>query len=259
MARNEVYPTTRRWTLRPDAPYSEVVPHRETILLVEDDTRLAELVERFLAKQGFAVGVEARGDRAAERIVKEQPSLVILDIMLPGEDGLSICRRLRPRYQGPVLMLTARGEELDEIEGLDSGADDYLAKPVRPQLLLSRVRALLRRTGAGKSDARVIECGVLAIDSGRRTVRCAGRDVALTGAEFNLLWFLAERAGQVVDRDTLYLALRGTPYDGIDRALDLRVSKIRKKLRDDAKQPTLIKSVRGVGYILTGELSGACA
>lgn len=223
------------------------------ILLVEDDVRLAELVKRFLGTEGFDVNVEVRGDEAVARIVAEKPDLVVLDIMLPGEDGLSICRRLRPDYAGPVLMLTARGEELDEIEGLGSGADDYMAKPVRPQLLLARIRSLLRRTAARAQSPRRLQVGPLVIDSGRRTVAYADRPIDLTGAEFDLLWYLAQRPGQVVDREALYLALRGIEYDGVDRSLDLRVSKIRKKLADDPKQPRIIKSVRGVGYILAGE------
>ncbi|MCB9524775.1 MAG: response regulator [Myxococcales bacterium] len=225
---------------------------RPRLLLVEDDPRLAELVREYLTQQGFAVAHEARGDRAVERILAEPPDLVILDLMLPGLDGLSVCRQIRPRYTGGVLMLTARGDEVDEVVGLEVGADDYLAKPVRPRLLLAHVNALLRRVSAPPDPAVDQRLGVgdLVIDAGARSVTVAGAPVSLTTAEFDLLWFLAERAGEVVAREVIYPALRGIEYDGLDRSMDLRVARLRRKLGDDAQDPRRLKSVRGVGYLL---------
>lgn len=226
-------------------------------MLVEDDERLSGLVQRFLDKHGFRVLVENRGDRAVDRILKVKPDAVILDIMLPGVDGLEVCRALQGRFDGAILMLTARGEELDELEGFERGADDYMIKPVRPQVLLARLRSLLRRVGrhAGGTEPERVVVGAIELDSARRVVTHAGRELELTGAEFDLLWFLARRAGQVVSRETIYRDLRGIEYDGIDRSIDLRVSKLRKKLEDDPRAPRIIKSVRGVGYIFAGEAS----
>ena len=228
------------------------------ILIVEDDLKLAELVREFLDGAGYRAAVESRGDRAAERIPREQPDLVVLDLMLPGLDGLEVLRRVRGLYHGAVLILTARGEEVDEVVGLELGADDYMAKPVRPRLLLARVGNLLRRRreretrGSAEPQGR-IELGSLVIDAAARTVAVAGRPVDLTTAEFDLLWLLAVHAGQVLTREQIYGDLRGIAYDGLDRSIDLRVARLRKKLGDDGKQPQHIKSVRGVGYLLAVE------
>lgn len=231
-------------------------PGETRILIVEDDLKLAELVRDFLESAGYRSAVETRGDRAAERIPVEQPELVVLDLMLPGLDGLEVLRRVRRAYQGAVLILTARGEEVDEVVGLELGADDYMAKPVRPRLLLARVQNLLRRhhesRGNGEPPGR-IALGSLVIDAAARTVSVGGRPVELTTAEFDLLWLLASHAGQVLTREQIYGDLRGIAYDGLDRSIDLRVARLRKKLGDDGKQPQHIKSVRGVGYLLAVE------
>ena len=223
----------------------------KNLLLVEDDERLAALVAEYLGTHGFRVGIEADGARAVDRIVAEQPDLVILDLMLPGEDGLSICRRIRPRYDGPVLMLTARGDEVDQVVGLEVGADDYGAKPASPRLLLARVSALLRRgrTPASSREVSRLEQEELVIDRASRVATLAGVELDLSTAEFDLLWVLVEGAGTVLSRDTLLEALRGIDYDGLDRSIDLRVSKLRQKLGDDPRQPARIKTVRGVGYL----------
>lgn len=234
-----------------------------SILLVEDDRKLAGLVVEYLQGEGFKVDWEARGDGVAERVVADPPDLVILDVMLPGIDGFEVCRRLRPAFAGPVLMLTARGDEIDEVVGLELGADDYVAKPVRPRVLLTRIRTLLRRearrrgagaepVGGGTDPAphRRIAVGRIVIDSGCRTVTNGGREVELTTAEFDLLWLLALRCGHIVTRDEIYSSLRGIEYDGLDRSIDLRVARLRRKLGDDGRRPRLIKSVRGSGYLL---------
>ncbi len=221
------------------------------ILIVEDDLRLAALVREFLQRNGFEVLLEHRGDRALEVIQREAPDLVILDIMLPGVDGLTICRQARPSYRGPILMLTARGGEVDEIIGLEVGADDYVAKPVRPRVLLARIRSLLRRIDPTADGApRRVEVGALVVDAAARAVELDGRTIDLTTAEFDLLFYMALHAGEPVSRDQLSRALRGVPHDGVDRTIDLRVSYLRSKLGDDGRRPALIKSVRGIGYQL---------
>lgn len=222
-------------------------PPEHRLLLVEDDLRTATLVQEYLVAQGFAVDHEADGIRAARRIVAEQPDLVVLDLMLPGKDGLAICREVRPAYAGPILMLTARGDEIDEVVGLELGADDYLAKPVRPRLLVARIRALLRRRPSPASPDR-LTIGSLVVDRARREVQVEGVDVALTTSEFDLLWVLASRAGEVVSRSALFVALRGIPYDGLDRSVDMRVAAVRRRIESNGR--VWIKTVRGEGYLL---------
>jgi two-component system response regulator RstA len=223
-----------------------------TLLLVEDDARTAELVATFLTREGFDVEGVRDGGQAVDRALASRPDLVVLDWMLPGEDGLTICRRLRAEgYAGPVLMLTARTDEIDQIIGLEVGADDYLPKPVRPRLLLARIRALLRRTGGAEAHDDRLELGWLVVDRGRREVTVAGLPVDFTTAEFDLLWLLASRAGEPVTRDQLFEELRGIAYDGLDRSMDMRVSQLRKRLVDaDPEGRDPIRTVRGVGYQL---------
>ncbi len=224
------------------------------LLLVEDDLKLAALVKEYLEGEGFRVEVESRGDVASRRIVSEVPDLVILDVMLPGMDGFEVCKAVRPAYEGPIMMLTARSEEVDEVIGLEMGADDYMSKPVRPRLLLTRLRTLLRRvsvrgeksTGASSS----VVLGELEIDERERSVVLHGKPLHLTTAEFDLLWYLAQRPGETVTRDEIFRDVIGMEYDGLDRSADLRITRLRKKLGDDGKQPQRIKSIRSVGYRL---------
>lgn len=223
------------------------------ILIVEDDQRLAELTAEYLQVNGFEVSVEGDGARAARRIIDSQPDLVILDLMLPGEDGLSICRRVRSQYQGPILMLTARSDELDQVQGLDLGADDYVCKPVRPRLLLARIQALLRRSETVDSKRQDLAFGALRIDNRLREAHLGEQLIELTGAEFDLLWLLASNAGRVLTREQIFTALRGVGYDGQDRSIDIRISKIRPKIGDDPLQPRLIKTLRSKGYLFVGE------
>lgn len=233
----------------PAARYAPCMSDTDTplLLLVEDDTRLADLLRQVLEKAGFRTAHEARGDRAVERILDLDPDLVILDLGLPGADGLDVCRDVRGRYRGRILVLTARGDEIDEVVGLELGADGYLGKPVAPRRLLAHVRALLRRPDVA-ADPRV-RSGPLCIDPTRRSVEVDGRPVDLTTAEFDALWVLAQRMGTVVDREVLSRELRGLAYDGIDRSLDLRVSRLRKKLGEHTPLP-LIQTVHGQGYQL---------
>ncbi|MFV3406644.1 MULTISPECIES: response regulator [Pseudomonas] len=228
------------------------------ILIVEDDPRLAELTAEYLQANGYEVSVEGDGARAVRRIIDSQPDLVILDLMLPGEDGLSICRRVRGQYAGPILMLTARSDELDQVQGLDQGADDYVCKPVRPRLLLARIQALLRRSEAPERR-QLLAFGALQIDNRLREARLEGQRVELTGAEFDLLWLLASHAGRVLSREQIFTALRGVGYDGQDRSIDVRISKIRPKIGDDPLNPRLIKTLRSKGYLFVGEAAQALA
>ena len=224
----------------------------EHILIVDDDAELAAMISGFLSNNGLRNEVVGDGHAAIAAVAERPPRLLILDLMLPGMDGLSVCRELRPAFSAPILMLTALADDIDEVTGLEVGADDYLAKPVRPRVLLARVRALLRRSDAAAASEpeRIIECGDLRIDRGAREVECAGASIDLTAAEFELLWLLAEQRGHVVSRESLHEKTLHTLYDGLDRTIDLRISRLRRKLGDDPKQPVRIKTVRGRGYLL---------
>jgi two-component system response regulator RstA len=219
------------------------------LLLVEDDVRLAGLVREYLEHEGFDVGLEHDGAAAIGRVLAERPDVVVLDYMLPGADGLTVLRGIRAGYDGPVLMLTARRDEVDQILGLEMGADDYVPKPASPRLLLARVRALMRRRAVSQPDdveeASVVD-GDLTLDPSRREVRVAGEVLDLTSAEFDLLQVLLAHRGRPLSRDTLLQKLRGIDYDGVDRSIDVRVSSLRRKLAVSSVQR--IKTVRGVGY-----------
>ncbi len=223
---------------------------KQTVFVIDDDVELCELVERYLKKHDFAVELAHRGDEAVQRMQSWSPDLVVLDLMLPGIDGLTVCREIRSRFVGPILMFTALTEEIDEVAGLESGADDYLKKPVSPRLLLARIRTLLRRSSPPvKPDTGdEILLGDLLVSSSRRSVQLAGVDVSVSTVEFDLLHLLVSNAGAVVTRQDMFETLRSLDYDGLDRSVDLYVSRLRKKLGDDAKMPNRIKTVRGVGY-----------
>ena len=226
------------------------------ILIVEDDQSLAGLIADYLKTNGFEVSVEGRGDVAARRIAAESPDAVVLDINLPGLDGLTICREVRPDFDGIILVLTARGDEVDEVVSLELGADDYMAKPVRPRALLARLQMHLRRSESVPQSATSpgpIQVGSLVVDESRRCAALDDTELPLTTAEFDLLLLLAQNAGAIVSRNELCERLHGLKYDGQDRSIDLRVSRLRKKLGDDPANPQRIKSVRGVGYMLPVE------
>lgn len=224
-----------------------------SILLVEDDERLAELTAEYLRKNDFEVAIESRGDTAEARILATQPDLVVLDIMLPGKDGLEVCRAIRPRYRGVVLFLTARDEDFDQILGLELGADDYITKPVQPRVLLARIKALLRRmpNTPELGDKKSLQFGQFSISQNTRTASLGGQPIDLTTAEFDLLWLLAHHAGTTLSRDDLLQELRGIGFDGLDRSIDARISRLRKKIGDDPENPTRIKTVRGKGYLFS--------
>jgi two-component system response regulator RstA len=220
-----------------------------SILIVEDEGELAQMIADYLGQHGYVVEIENRGDRAVSRIRRVQPALVVLDLMLPGEDGLSVCRRVRPEYRGPILMLTARGQDSDEVLGLELGADDYLAKPVAPRVLLARVRALLRRRPSEPVlNAQRLQVADLIIDRTTRTAELGGTPLKLTSGEFELLWLFAANAGRELGRAALYEKLHSGDFDEFDRSIDLRVSRLRQKLFLCCGQE-VIKTVRGVGYL----------
>ena len=225
---------------------------KERIVIVEDDVKLAALIGEFLQSQGLDVDLIERGGIAVDNILANPPSLVVLDLMLPGKDGLAICKRLREAgFTRPILMLTARSDDQDHIQGLELGADDFVNKPVRPQVLLARIRALLRRTETDTPERPVtrLTFGALVIDSARREAWLNEQLIDLTGAEFDLLWLLASNAGRTLSREETFVALRGIEYDGQDRSIDVRISRIRPKIGDDPDMPRLIKTVRSKGYL----------
>ena len=226
------------------------MPDSTRILLVEDDVPLASLISEYLRAHDFQVDVELRGDSGAQRILRDRPDLVILDVLLPGLNGMDVCRQVREQYAGLILMLTARDDDIDQIIGLELGADDYVNKPVEPRLLLARIRALLRRADPpAAADSKRLTFGAFSIDEAARRVTLNGASVELTTLEFDLLWTLATAAGTVLTRDVIFASLRGIEYDGLDRSIDLGISRLRAKLNDTTNPPTKIKTVRGKGYL----------
>ncbi len=221
------------------------------ILLVEDDRQLSEMIKDFLESEGLHVIQEYRGDRVIKVVEKHSPDLIILDLMLPGKDGFSICRDLRPNFTNPILMLTAKSTDFDQVLGLEIGADDYVIKPVEPRVLLARINALLRRGKVIKAgqENNEISYGNLTINRKSRKVILADEQIDLTSQEFDLLWLLASRAGEVQNRDYIYKAVVGRDYDGLDRSVDVRISRLRKKMRDSNETPFRIKTIWGQGYL----------
>jgi two-component system, OmpR family, phosphate regulon response regulator OmpR len=222
----------------------------ERILLVEDDPRLAEMLSEYLGQAGFRVTVAPLGATALERLAKSEYDAVVLDLMLPDMDGLDVCRQLRTKADTPVLMLTARGEPIDRIVGLELGADDYLPKPFQPRELLARLRAILRRRARETVPGeKPMTFGRLEIDTAAHTVRLDGVQCELTGYQFDLLVTLAKNAGRVLSRDTLLDAVKGEQLESFDRSIDVHVSRIRAAIEDNPKKPRRVITVRGSGYV----------
>jgi DNA-binding response OmpR family regulator len=221
-----------------------VPPH---ILLIEDDARLAEMVSEYLGEAGFKVSIVGEGRKGLERLSRESYDALVLDLMLPDMDGLELCRQLRVKFDTPVLMLTARGDTMDRVVGLEVGADDYLPKPFEPRELLARLRAILRRRQSG--PAGTLRFGRLEIDRDAHVVRVDGAERSLTGHQFTLLLALADKAGRVLSRDSLMDLVRGEALEAFDRSIDVHISRIRAAIEDDPKKPRRILTVRGVGYV----------
>lgn len=233
-----------------------------SLCLVEDDEELSSLMSKYLQQHGFSVTTVPDGANAVESILLEQPEITVLDLMLPGKDGLTICRELRPRYHGGILILTASEDDIDHVAGLEIGADDYVTKPVKPRVLLARIRMLLRHLG--NVDERIVGSepepalaettnrltfGVLSICKSSRSVLLDSKTIALTTSEFDLLWLLSSHAEQILTRDFIFRSLRGREYDGMDRAIDTNVANLRKKLGDSSSLSKRILTVRGKGYL----------
>ncbi len=227
----------------------------QRILLVEDDLRLAELVREFLHQHNFEVQLETRGDDALANF-SAAVDLVILDVMVPGMDGLSLCRKLREGYSGPIMMLTAKGGDIDQVLGLELGADDYVVKPVEPRVLLARIQALLRRFARAATPDGELRFGELVIKRGAQEVTLRDQPLGLTTQEFDLLYLLSSRPGEVLTRGEIYEQLRGLEYDGLDRTVDVCVSHLRKKLGDDGERPHFIKTIWGKGYLFVADGPG---
>jgi len=222
------------------------------ILLVEDDSRLATMVADYLAEAGFRITRAATGASAMQSVASESFDAMILDLMLPDADGLDLCRTLRTKSDMPVLMLTARGDPLDRVVGLEVGADDYLPKPFEPRELLARLRAILRRR-LSQGGSQVLHFGRLEIDKGAREVRVDGVRKALTGHQFAILLALAGRAGRVLSRDALMDLTRGEALEDFDRSIDVHISRLRAAIEDDPKHPRRILTLRGAGYVFARE------
>ncbi len=222
----------------------------QTILVIDDDPGLSELVGEYLTARGFRVALSPDGSAGLERLRAGGIDLIILDVMMPGMDGFEVCREIRKLGAIPVIMLTARGDEMDRIVGLEMGADDYLPKPFNPRELLARIKAVLRRAAAPRETDSAITAVGIRIDPARREATVDGDELVLTTTEFEILRVLVASAGRVIPREKLMELARGAEWATYDRSVDVHISHLRRKLGDDPRRPRRIKTVRGVGYIV---------
>jgi DNA-binding response OmpR family regulator len=219
------------------------------VLLIDDDKRLHELLTTYLEQNGFTVVGAPDGQRGLAELEAEPFDVVLLDVMMPGLDGLEVCRRIRAKSRVPILMLTAKGDETDRVVGLELGADDYIAKPFGPRELVARLRAVLRRVNP-TAETELVVVNEISIDVPAHKVKVDGREIELTGIEFDVLLALARRAGRVVARDALLSEAGRGDVTVSDRTVDVHISHLRQKLNDDPRSPKKIKTIRGVGYVL---------
>ena len=236
------------------------------VLIVDDDGGIRDLLADYLAKQGMRVSTARDGKEMDERLATANPDLIVMDLMLPGEDGLSLTRRVKAARDVPVIMLSARGEDIDRIVGLEVGADDYLPKPFNPRELLARIRAVLRRgsggnhaAGNGQDAGEVFRFGSFALDLAAQALSRDGVEIPLSQAEFTLLKLFVERPNRALSRDQIMDSLKGYERDPFDRSIDVRVTRLRKKLEDDPASPVYIRTVWGQGYLFSPKGSGAVA
>jgi two-component system, OmpR family, response regulator RstA len=231
-----------------------------TIILVEDDEKLSSLIQKYLQTQGFSIEVVADGNLATKAILSHQPDVVILDLMLPGKDGLTICREIRSQYKGCVLFLTASEDDIDHVAGIELGADDFIVKPIQPRVLLARIRMQLRKATliakeVGQVDVKDLHVvsdlhfGKLSIFPRKRLVTLADEKIVFTTSEYDLLLLLANHAEEVLSRDFIFKATRGIEYDGMDRTVDSKIANLRKKLGDSGSLSSKIITVRNQGYL----------
>ena len=229
--------------------------NRYRVLVVDDDARLRELLSRYLQEQGFSVKAVADAPQMDRALHREHFDLLVLDLMLPGEDGLAICRRLRAAENSiPVIMLTAKGDDVDRIVGLEMGADDYIAKPFNPRELVARIQAVMRRQpqtlpGAPTAEDEVVRFGRIEVNLGTRVLVRDGEEIQLTTGEFSLLKVLLQHPRQPLSRDKLAQLARGREFEPFDRSLDVQISRLRKMIEPDPSQPRYIQTVWGVGYV----------
>lgn len=225
----------------------------DRILLIDDDIELCELVGEFLTSEGFSVAAVHDGEQGVAKVLNGDYELIVLDVMLPSLNGFEVLRRIRAAKRTPIIMLTARGEDVDRIIGLELGADDYLPKPFNPRELVARIRAVLRRMQpvAKEPEKETLVVGDVELSKTSRVVRCGGLPIELTSAEFDLLELLLQAAGKVVSREDIAKLALGKEYSPFDRSIDMHVSNLRRKLGDRADSIERIKSVRGLGYIYT--------
>ncbi len=221
------------------------------ILIIEDDAKLGQLLEEFLVDHGFEVRWERRGDLGKQALLEQPPDLLILDLTLPGVDGMDVCREVRPRFGGGIIILTARQSLEAQLAGLNGGADDYVIKPPNPPVLLARIRTLLRRLHSKQPNHdHAIQVGALQLDKSRLRVTVDDKIIDLTPTEFRVIWCLAEHVGEVVTREVLFRAALSVSWDGLDRRVDTYMSRIRRKLYDAGLALDRLKSIRGEGYLL---------
>lgn len=226
------------------------------VLLVEDDERLSSLISQYLSDQGFNVQCLFSGETLLQQVQTSPPDILLLDVMLPGDNGFTLCRNIRPYYSGPLLFMTAKNDDFDQVLGLEIGADDYIIKPVEPRVLLARINALLRRNNDIQTTddiQQTLTFGQLVIERSTRSASLKGVDVQLTSHEFDMLWRLASTPSTLVDRTTLYQEVIGREYDGLDRSADVRISRLRKKLQDNSQHPYRIKTIWGKGFFFVAE------
>jgi two-component system alkaline phosphatase synthesis response regulator PhoP len=226
----------------------------ETILIIEDEPKVTKLARDYLEQGGFRVLIAADGNTGLAMARSERPEMIVLDLMLPGMDGLDVCRALRRESDVPIIMLTARSEETDRLIGLELGADDYVSKPFSPRELVARVRALLRRAKGTVYQPGVIRAGDLVIDNEMHRLTRRDENIHLTRFEFNLLKILAQHPGQIYSRAQLLERLHGVAYDGYDRSVDAHIKNLRRKIEEDPTEPRYILTVYGVGYKFNDKL-----
>ena len=232
----------------------------DRVLVVDDDAGIRELIADYLGKQGMSVETARDGKEMDERLTRFDPDLIVMDLMMPGEDGLALTRRVKAAIGVPVIMLSARGEDIDRIVGLEVGADDYLPKPFNPRELLARIRAVLRRGSEARSGQEVAEqsrFGPFALNLAAQSLSRDGDEIAITQAEFTLLKLFVEHPNRAVSRDQIMDWLKGYERDPFDRSIDVRVTRLRRKIEDDPANPAYIRTIWGQGYLFAPKGKGA--